>query len=96
MNKKMLCSVLIIKSGQEVNLGEFPMLPNGEIGGHWFDYFALAEDLVNRGLTEDGDEATRICEYIERKYNEDSRTEGYYLSSDGTVTVMFSIVPAAA
>lgn len=93
---KLLCSVEVVKGNQHTNLGEFTMLPNKEIGGHWFDYFELAEDLVNRGIIQDEDEAARVCEYIERQYNEDHRTEGFFLSADGTVKVKFSIVPAAA
>lgn len=93
---KLLCSVQVIKGDQEINLGEFPMLPNEEIGGHWFDYFALAEDLVNRGLIEDEDEAAKICDYIERQYNEDAKTDGRCRTADGTVSVRFRITPAAA
>lgn len=91
-SEKMMCSVSVVVAGVTHSLGDFPMLPSD--GGAYFDYYALAEDLVNMNFMDDEDEATAICEHIERVYNEDGKTEGTYVSADGIVTVAFTIKAA--
>lgn len=93
-SREKVCTVTAEIAGTSHSLGDFPMFLSD--GGYFFDYYALAEELVTRGLIEDEGEAARVCDYIERQYNEDARTEGTYLSADGTVVVRFRIEPATA
>jgi hypothetical protein len=95
----LICFVTVEKDGTSYDLGSFPMLERAEgklVGGimnpgHFFDYFALAEDLINNGLLEDATEASLVCESIESARNEGNAWEGKY--EEGGVIITYFMEP---
>lgn len=68
------------------------MIGGKMVTGTFFDYYALAEDLVNGRILEDEDEASIVCEYVESQVNEAGEWEGEYTSEEGVV-ITYMIEP---
>jgi len=106
---KLSCIVKVSREGEVIDLGAFKMLENPNtvmvakewVSGYFFDYYALAEELinrqiiVNRRILEEERAASMVCEYIEYHLNEGGTWDGEYSLDDSGVTLSYTIEPDA-